>query len=132
MATERRLNPNWAVSPGEILEEALDERGMSQAELARRMDRPVKTINEIVKAKTAITAETALQLEIVLDVPARFWMNLERQYAEALARDRAEESRKAPTAKRTPGAGPFIARSETKRTRGPGNRKRCFITAAFC
>ncbi|MEX1112886.1 MAG: helix-turn-helix domain-containing protein, partial [Patescibacteria group bacterium] len=55
--------PFWAVAPGEILVEALAERRMSQAELARRMARPLKTISEIANGKTAITPETALQLE---------------------------------------------------------------------
>jgi Zn-dependent peptidase ImmA (M78 family) len=41
-----------------------------------------KTINEIVKAKSAITAETALRLERTLNRPAHFWSNLERQYQE--------------------------------------------------
>jgi addiction module HigA family antidote len=59
---------------------------MSQAELSNRMGRPKKTINEIVKGKAAITAETALQLEKVLGVPASFWINRERLYREAIAR----------------------------------------------
>ena len=49
MATDQTAwQPDWAVPPGEILAEALVDRGMTQSELARRMDRPVKTINEIV------------------------------------------------------------------------------------
>ena len=64
---------------------------MTQKELANRMGRPLKTINEIVKGKAAITAETALQLERVLGVPASFWINLEKNYREALARKRDEE-----------------------------------------
>lgn len=77
---------NWATAPGEILLEVLEERGLTQAELARRMDRPLKTINEIIKAKAAITAETAIQLERALGVEARFWTNLEANYREHLAR----------------------------------------------
>jgi HTH-type transcriptional regulator/antitoxin HigA len=84
--TAERWQPNWAVHPGEILAEALEERAMSQAELARRMDRPVKTINEIIKGKSAITPETAIQLELVLAIPARLWNNLQRDYWEAEAR----------------------------------------------
>ncbi|MBI5445865.1 MAG: helix-turn-helix domain-containing protein [Deltaproteobacteria bacterium] len=64
---------------------------MTQADLASRTGRPLKTINEIVKGKTAITPETALQFERVLGVPASFWMNLERNYREALARQRERE-----------------------------------------
>jgi len=53
---------------------------MTQMELAERSGRPLKTINEIVKGKTAITPETAIQLERVLGIPARFWSNRERHY----------------------------------------------------
>jgi addiction module HigA family antidote len=59
---------------------------MTQKDLAARMGRPLKTINEIIKGKAAITADTALQLERVLGTPASFWVNLERNYREALAR----------------------------------------------
>ena len=72
--------------PGETLLELLDEREMSQAELAQRMGRPTKTINEIAKGKTTITPETALQLEKVLGVPARFWLARELDYRNFLAR----------------------------------------------
>lgn len=72
--------------PGETLLESLNAIDMTQRELSRRMGRPAKTINEIIKGKAAITAETALQLERVLGVPASLWNNLESQYREALAR----------------------------------------------
>jgi len=65
---------------------------MSQVELAKRMGRPVKTINEIIQKKAAITAETALQLEQVLHIPASFWLKREQHYQESLAR-LAEEQR---------------------------------------
>ncbi len=83
--------PNYAVPPGETLRETIEAYGMSQAELAERTGRPKKTISEIITAKAAITAETALQLERVLGVPASFWNNLERNYQEARARIREEE-----------------------------------------
>lgn len=78
--------PDSASAPGETLEETLDALGMSQTELAKRMGRPVKTINEIIQGKAAITPETALQLEQVLRVPASFWLRLEQHYRETLAR----------------------------------------------
>lgn len=74
------------IPPGEHIQEMLDERGMSQTELARRMKRPTQVINEIVNGKKAITAETALQLEGALGVSAQTWMNLESSYRLALAR----------------------------------------------
>ena len=78
--------PEWSAPPGDVLREALEERSMTQSELARRMDRPLKTINEIVNAKAAITPETALQMELALGISADFWNALETQYRAAIAR----------------------------------------------
>jgi len=78
--------PDYAVPPGETLLDTIEALGMSQAELAERTGRPKKTINEIIKGKAPITPETALQLERVLGVPARFWNNLENNYRETVAR----------------------------------------------
>jgi HTH-type transcriptional regulator/antitoxin HigA len=83
--------PDYAVAPGETLRETLEGLHMNQAELAERTGRPKKTINEILQGKAAITADTALQFERVLGVPASFWNNLERNYRETLARLREEE-----------------------------------------
>lgn len=82
--------PDWAVAPGEILLEALLEREMTQSELAQRLGRPLKTVNEIIKGKSAITSETAIQLERALGISARFWTGLETQYRDTLARQQAE------------------------------------------
>jgi addiction module HigA family antidote len=81
-----QYTPELVSLPGETLLEILEDRGISQAELADRMGRPKKTINEIIKGKAAITHETALQLEKVLGIPASFWNNLERNYRDHLAR----------------------------------------------
>ncbi len=73
--------PDVAIHPGEYLAEEIEARGISQTELARRMGRPLNVINEIVNGKKAITAETALQLEEVMpEIQARFWLNLETDY----------------------------------------------------
>ncbi len=78
--------PDVVSSPGETIFETLEEYGMSQAELAERMGRPKKTINEIIKGKAAISPDTAIQLEHVLGVPAGFWIRREQHYRESLAR----------------------------------------------
>jgi HTH-type transcriptional regulator / antitoxin HigA len=78
--------PDYVSPPGETLIELLEDRGMSQADLADRTGRPKKTINEIINGKTAITHDTALQLERVLGIPANFWNSREQHYREFLAR----------------------------------------------
>lgn len=85
MGTSGRLISDLPIPPGEHLVEMLEELGMSQAELARKMGRPAQAISEIVRGKKAITAQTALQLEDVLGVPAYLWLNLEAHYQLTLA-----------------------------------------------
>ena len=81
-------SPDTTICPGEILEEELVARGMTQKELARRMGRPVQSINEVIKGKRALTAETALDLERVLGIEAGLWVRLEGDYRLALARQK--------------------------------------------
>lgn len=80
------FTPDYAIPPGETLEETLEVIGMSQSEFAKRTGRPEKTINEIIKGKAAITPETALQFERVTGIPARTWLNLETNYRSQLVR----------------------------------------------
>ncbi|CAA6810966.1 MAG: HTH-type transcriptional regulator / antitoxin HigA [uncultured Sulfurovum sp.] len=75
-----------AIHPGELLEETLEDIGMSQRELANRLGRPVQAINEIIKGKKSITSATALELEDVLSVPSHIWIGLESEYQMVLAR----------------------------------------------
>lgn len=80
------IGDNSAIPPGEYLAEEIAARGVSQKELAQRMGRPANAINEIVNGEKAITAETALQLEDVMpEISARFWLNLETDYRLARA-----------------------------------------------
>ena len=83
--------PDNVSPPGETLLDVLEEREMSQSELAERTGRPKKTISEIINGKTAITSDTALQLERVLGIPARFWNERERNYQDSLARRRESQ-----------------------------------------
>ena len=89
---QNEYHPNYVSPPGETLLETLDTLGMTQAELAQRMGRPVETINGIITDQAPITADTALQLEQVLHVPASFWLKLDQHYQESLVR-LAEEQR---------------------------------------
>ena len=83
-----RTFSDMPIPPGEILEEELEARGMTQKELAARLDRPAQAINEIIKAKKAITPDTAIGLEKALGIDAHFWTNLEGDYRMTLARNR--------------------------------------------
>jgi addiction module HigA family antidote len=68
-------------TPGRILkEEFLDGFNLTQAELSNRTGIPRSTVNEIIKGKRAINAETALALGIFFGTSAQFWLNLQTQF----------------------------------------------------
>jgi len=87
-----QYEPETVTAPGFFLQEKLDELGMSQSELAARIGRTKKTVNEIIAGKAPIEPETALQLERALQIPAEFWNRAERLYRDNLVR-RAEVAR---------------------------------------
>ncbi len=89
--TDTKYLSDLAIPPGEYLEEVLDELKITQSDLAKRMGRPAQAISEIVKGIKAITPETAIQLEQVLDVPAQLWTNLEAEFRLILAKQRAAQ-----------------------------------------
>ena len=88
--TELNLSyqPAAVSPPGDTLAELIDELGITQAELARRMGRPLNPVNEMILGAKEITEDTALELERVLGTPAHFWLAREARYREYLARQR--------------------------------------------
>lgn len=98
MAIREEIHSDLAHPPGDFLAEVLEDMGMSQVDLARRMGRPPQAINEIIKGTKALTPETALQLEQVVAVPAHIWIGLEAEYRLALARDAEDERTRRETA----------------------------------
>ncbi|MCH7904401.1 MAG: XRE family transcriptional regulator [Armatimonadetes bacterium] len=79
--------PDRVSPPGDTLSDLLEERRISQKQLAVRLARSDKLINEIIKGKATISSDLALDLERVLGTPARFWLNRESAYREWLARN---------------------------------------------
>lgn len=84
MASAKRYSfePDYAVPPGVTLKEILETKGMSQSELAARMNMTDKTVSQIINGVAPISFDTAYKLELVLGVPASFWNRLELGYRE--------------------------------------------------
>lgn len=74
------FNPDYAIHPGEILEETLEARGMKKLDFAQRCGLTDKTISQIISGKASVTPETAIQFERVLGVSAAIWNNLQSNY----------------------------------------------------
>ena len=92
MATKKnQYHPQIAFHPGETLAEKLEELGMGPKEFAIRTGKPEKTVIAILKGKSSITPEMAVQFEHVLKIPAHFWLNMQRNYDEFIAREERQE-----------------------------------------
>jgi addiction module HigA family antidote len=69
------------ITPGEILEEEfLKPMAITQYRLAKDISVPPRRINEIVKGRRAITADTALRLGRYFRMSPEFWLNLQSHY----------------------------------------------------
>lgn len=78
--SKSQFQPDYAVSPGWVLEERLEVQGISHAEFARRCDRSPKLISEIIAGKAPIVPQTAVQFEMVLGIDASIWLGIEADY----------------------------------------------------
>lgn len=79
------------ITPGEVLEEEfLKPMALTQYRLAKDIHVPPRRINEIVKGKRAITADTALRLGKYFGTTAQFWLNLQSSYDLECASERMD------------------------------------------
>ncbi len=77
MATKKA----FAIHPGEILrEEFMRPMGLSSYRLAKELHLPIPRVNEIVRERRSITADTALRLARYFGTSAQVWMNLQGEY----------------------------------------------------
>ncbi|MCW5850363.1 MAG: HigA family addiction module antidote protein [Anaerolineae bacterium] len=75
--------------PGQILlEEFLEPLGVSPVKLAQDIGVIPRRINDIIKGKQPITAETALRLSRYFGLSERFWLNLQSRYDIEVEKDR--------------------------------------------
>jgi addiction module HigA family antidote len=76
------------VHPGEILrEDFMSPLELSSRGLALALGVPGNRITEIVAGRRDLSADTALRLERYFGVSAQFWLNIQKTYELARARD---------------------------------------------
>jgi len=85
-AKKRKTMP--PIHPGDTLrEDFLKPLGLSANRLALELRVPVTRVNDIVRGKRAISADTALRLARFFETTPQFWMNLQTNYELELAED---------------------------------------------
>ena len=74
------LSRDYIIHPGETLAEVLEDREMSQRELAVRTGMTEKHISTVIHGQKGISAAFARKLEYALGIETSFWMNLQANY----------------------------------------------------
>ena len=79
--------------PGEVLSALyLEHVEMSASALAKRLGVPRTRIERLVKLKAALSADTALRLSAFYRTTPEYWMNLQRAWDLARARETVDLS----------------------------------------
>lgn len=81
-----------AIPPGMTIKEVLENRHMTQKELASRMDMSEKHISKLINGEVPLTQDVAMRLERVFGVDASFWNGLEAGYREKILKVEYENS----------------------------------------
>ena len=80
------MTKSFAVHPGEVLlTEFMEPYGLTAYRLAKELCVPGPRMNDIVRGKRGISADTALRLGIYFGLPAQFCLNLQNDYDLRLA-----------------------------------------------
>ena len=100
------ISHDLIIHPGETIADILDERGITQVELAARTGVSPAYVSNVIAGKKDISSNFAMGLEYALGVPKSFWLNLQANYeaelleinemqtiteAEKIARDELKE-----------------------------------------
>ena len=79
------LSREFIIHPGETLKEILEDREMTQRELAIRTDVTEAHVSKIVNGQKSISVGYAKKLEYALNIESSFWINLQANYDRELA-----------------------------------------------
>lgn len=78
------ISRDLIIHPGETIADVLEERGITQVELASRTGVSPAYISNVIAGKKGISANFAMGLEYALGVPKSFWLNLQANYESEL------------------------------------------------
>ncbi len=78
------ISHNLIIHPGETIADVLEERGITQAELASRAGVSSAYVSNVIAGKKGISVNFARGLEYALGVPKSFWLNLQANYESEL------------------------------------------------
>ena len=68
------ISDDWIIHPGETIADVLEDRGITQAELAARTDVTPAYVSSVISGKKDISSKFAAALEYALGVRKSFWL----------------------------------------------------------
>lgn len=80
------------IHPGETIADVLEDRGITQTELASRAGVSPAYVSNVIAGKKGISANFAMGLEYALGVPKSFWLNLQANYEAELLEVNEEQT----------------------------------------
>ena len=86
------ISPDLLIHPGETIADLLEERGITQKELAQRAGVSEAFLSDVIHGKKDISKGLAMGLEYAVGVPSSFWLNLQANYDAELMSFLEEES----------------------------------------
>lgn len=91
-ANRHGVSRDLLIHPGETIADLLEERGMSQKELAKRSGVSEPFLSDVIRGKKDISKSLAKGLEYALGTPGSFWLNLPANYDAELLTLQEEET----------------------------------------
>lgn len=73
--------------PGQLLQQRLTSKKLTQKTFATMMGKKVSEVNELIKGKRNITVQRDILLSIVFDDPEQKWIKLQNNFDYGLAKE---------------------------------------------
>ena len=79
-AKNHGISLDLLIYPGETISDLIEERGLTQKELAQRAGVSEAFLSDVIHGKKDISKSLAMGLEYALGIPTSFWLNLQANY----------------------------------------------------
>jgi antitoxin HigA-1 len=73
----KEIQTDVSIHPGEILQDELEARSIRKSLFADQLGMGANHLSELLHGKRHVSAATALKLEVLLGIPAEYWMRVQ-------------------------------------------------------
>ena len=75
-----RMSPDLLIHPGETISELLEERRITEMDLAHKTGISEELLSDVIHGRKAISEDLAMGLEYAFGISRSFWLNLQANY----------------------------------------------------